>query len=57
MAYQTKIWKQDFLGRLMILTGNVALEGMGMKTFGFAGGREDVWEPESHVYWGPETNR
>lgn len=40
---------------LMILTGNVALEDMGFKTFGFAGGRADVWEPESHVYWGPET--
>lgn len=40
---------------LMILTGNVALENAGFKTFGFAGGREDVWEPESHVYWGTET--
>ena len=40
---------------LMILTGNVALESMGFKTFGFAGGREDVWEPEQNVYWGPET--
>ena len=40
---------------LMILTGNVALESMGFKTFGFAGGREDVWEPEDDVYWGPET--
>ncbi len=40
---------------LMILTGNVALESMGFKTFGFAGGREDVWEPEEDVYWGPET--
>ncbi|TCC35050.1 catalase/peroxidase HPI [Kribbella sindirgiensis] len=40
---------------LMILTGNVALETMGFKTFGFAGGREDVWEPETDVYWGPET--
>lgn len=39
---------------LMILTGNVALEDMGFKTFGFAGGREDVWEPESNVYWGSE---
>ncbi len=39
---------------LMILTGNVALEDMGFKTFGFAGGREDVWEPESNVYWGAE---
>ncbi|GII57960.1 catalase-peroxidase [Planotetraspora thailandica] len=40
---------------LMILTGNVALESMGFKTFGFAGGRADVWEPEEDVYWGPET--
>jgi catalase-peroxidase len=39
---------------LMILTGNVALEDMGFKTFGFAGGRQDVWEPESNVYWGKE---
>ena len=39
---------------LMILTGNVALEDMGFKTFGFAGGREDVWEPEVNVYWGNE---
>ena len=40
---------------LMILTGNVALESMGFKTFGFAGGREDVWEPDQDVYWGRET--
>lgn len=40
---------------LMILAGNVALETMGFKTFGFAGGREDVWEPDEDVYWGPET--
>jgi catalase-peroxidase len=40
---------------LMILTGNVALETMGFKTFGFAGGRADVWEPEDHIYWGSET--
>ena len=39
---------------LMILTGNVALESMGFKTFGFGGGREDVWEPEEEIYWGPE---
>ena len=39
---------------LMILTGNVALESMGFKTFGFAGGREDVWEPGEDIYWGPE---
>ncbi|MFN2424219.1 MAG: catalase/peroxidase HPI [Cryomorphaceae bacterium] len=40
---------------LMILTGNVALESMGFETFGFGGGREDVWEPASNVYWGPES--
>ncbi|WP_086981348.1 catalase/peroxidase HPI [Vibrio aphrogenes] len=40
---------------LFILTGNVALESMGFKTFGFAGGRKDVWEPEQDVYWGQET--
>ncbi|WP_030173593.1 catalase/peroxidase HPI [Streptomyces sp. NRRL S-813] len=40
---------------LMILAGNVALESMGFKTFGYAGGREDVWEAEEDVYWGPET--
>ena len=40
---------------LMILAGNVALESMGFKTFGFAGGRPDVWEPDEDVYWGPET--
>ncbi|MGP3979615.1 catalase/peroxidase HPI [Streptomyces sp. KR80] len=40
---------------LMILAGNVALESMGFKTFGFGGGREDVWEPEEDVYWGPES--
>ncbi len=40
---------------LMILTGNVALESMGFKTFGFGGGREDVWEPEEDIFWGPES--
>jgi len=40
---------------LIILTGNVALESMGLKTFGFGGGRADIWEPEEDVYWGPET--
>ncbi|MCS0602699.1 catalase/peroxidase HPI [Streptomyces sp. LP11] len=40
---------------LMILAGNVALESMGFETFGYGGGREDVWEPEEDVYWGPET--
>lgn len=50
MKYGNKISWAD----LMVLTGNVALEDMGFKTFGFAGGREDVWEPESHVNWGKE---
>ncbi|MCX5138594.1 MULTISPECIES: catalase/peroxidase HPI [unclassified Streptomyces] len=40
---------------LIVLTGNVALETMGFKTFGFGGGRADVWEPDEDVYWGPET--
>ena len=39
---------------LLILTGNCALESMGLQTFGFAGGREDIWEPEEDIYWGPE---
>jgi len=40
---------------LIVLTGNVALEAMGLKTFGFSGGRADVWEPDEDVYWGPEA--
>ena len=40
---------------LVVLTGNVALESMGFKTFGFAGGRADIWEPEVDIYWGPES--
>jgi catalase-peroxidase len=40
---------------LLILTGNVAMDSMGFKTFGFAGGRPDIWEPEDEIYWGPET--
>jgi len=40
---------------LMVLAGNVSLESMGFQTFGFAGGREDVWEPQEDIYWGPES--
>jgi len=40
---------------LMVFTGNCAIESMGLKPYGFAGGREDVWEPEEDIYWGPET--
>jgi catalase-peroxidase len=50
-----KYGKKLSWGDLMILTGNVALETMGFKTFGFGGGRVDVWEPDEDVYWGPET--
>ncbi len=39
---------------LMILAGNCALESMGLKTYGFAGGRVDAWEPDENIYWGPE---
>jgi catalase-peroxidase len=46
-------WKISWAD-LMILAGNVALESMGFKTFGFAGGREDIWEPEKDIYWGSE---
>ena len=40
---------------LMVLTGTIAMESMGLKTFGFAGGRQDVWEPQEDIYWGPEA--
>ncbi len=50
-----KYGKQISWADLMILTGNCALESMGFKTFGFAGGRADVWEPEEDIYWGTET--
>src|SRR6056297_2754267 len=50
-----KYGKQISWADLMVLTGNCALESMGFETFGFAGGREDVWEPQTDVYWGPES--
>jgi catalase-peroxidase len=50
-----KYGKKISWGDLMVLTGNVALESMGFKTFGFGGGRVDAWEPDDDVYWGPET--
>lgn len=50
-----KYGKQISWADLMILAGNVAMESMGFKTFGFGGGRIDVWEPEEDIYWGPET--
>ncbi len=49
-----KYGRQISWADLMVLTGNVALESMGLKTFGYAGGRADVWEPDEDVYWGPE---
>lgn len=49
-----KYGKKISWGDLMILAGNVALESMGFKTFGFAGGRQDTWEPDEEIYWGPE---
>ncbi len=55
MAGQAEVRPALSWADLIVLTGNVALEAMGFETFGFAGGREDVWEPDDDVYWGPET--
>jgi catalase-peroxidase len=62
MAWHSAVWpvKKKYGQKiswadLIVLTGNVALESMGFKTFGFGGGRVDTWEPEEDVYWGPET--
>ena len=49
-----KYGRQISWADLIVLTGNVALDSMGLKTFGFAGGREDIWAPEEDIYWGPE---
>ncbi|MEK7483710.1 MAG: catalase/peroxidase HPI [Planctomycetota bacterium] len=50
-----KYGRQISWADLMVFTGNCALESMGFKTFGFSGGREDVWEPQEDIYWGPES--
>jgi catalase-peroxidase len=55
LAYQKKYGNKISWADLMILTGNVALESMGFKTFGFGGGRVDIWEPEEDIYWGSEN--
>ncbi len=55
LPIKQKYGKKLSWGDLMILAGNVALESMGFKTFGFGGGRVDVWAPEEDIYWGPET--
>ncbi len=54
-SIKQKYGKKISWADLMILAGNCALESMGFKTLGFAGGREDIWEPEEDIYWGPET--
>jgi catalase-peroxidase len=54
VAVKQKYGRKLSWADLMILAGNVALESMGFKTFGFAGGRADIWEPEDDIYWGPE---
>jgi catalase-peroxidase len=54
-TYRKKYGKKISWADLMILAGNCALESMGFKTFGFGGGREDVWEPEEDIYWGTES--
>ena len=54
MADQKEIWPNISWADLLILAGNVAIESMGGKTFGYSGGRDDIWAPEEDIYWGAE---
>ena len=54
MANKEEIWKKNFMGRFIYISWKRCSKSMGFKTFGFGGGREDIWEPEEDIYWGSE---